>query len=58
MLYNLIIEKMELVIGLIIGLGGGAVSVFVIQNVLLKNKRSQIIREAELEAENIKKEKT
>lgn len=48
---------MELVIGLIIGLGGGAVSVFVIQNVLLKNKRSQIIREAELEAENIKKEK-
>ncbi len=48
---------MELVIGLLMGLGGGSVSVFVIQNVLLKNKRSQIIREAELEAENIKKEK-
>ena len=48
---------MELLIGLIIGIGGGGAGVFVLQNVILKNKKAQIIREAELEGENIKKDK-
>jgi ribonuclease Y len=48
---------MNLVIGLLVGLAGGGVAVFVLQNVILKNKRDQLIREAELEGENIKKEK-
>lgn len=48
---------MSLLIGLLIGLAGGGVAAFVIQNVILKNKSSQIVREAELEGENIKKEK-
>lgn len=45
-----------ILIGLI-GLVGGGVAVFVLQNVLLKSKRDQIIREAESEGENLKKEK-
>lgn len=48
---------MSLLIGLLIGLAGGGVAAYVIQNVILKNKSSQIVREAELEGENIKKEK-
>jgi ribonuclease Y len=48
---------MELLIGLIVGIGGGGAGVFVLQNVILKNKKTQIIREAELEGENIKKDK-
>ena len=48
---------MELVIGLLIGLAGGGAGAFVLQNVILKSKRDQLIREAELEGENIKKEK-
>jgi ribonuclease Y len=44
-------------IGLVIGLAGGGAGVWVLQNVILKNKRSQIIKEAELEGENIKKDK-
>jgi ribonuclease Y len=44
-------------IGLVIGLGVGGAGVFVLQNIILKNKRSQIIKEAELEGENIKKDK-
>jgi ribonuclease Y len=48
---------MDLVIGLVIGLGGGGAATFVMLNVVLKSKREQVIREAELEAENIKKEK-
>jgi ribonuclease Y len=44
-------------IGLVIGLAGGGAGVYVLQNVILKNKRSQIIKEAELEGENIKKDK-
>jgi len=48
---------MGLVIGVLIGLAGGGVGVFVLQNVILKSKRDQLIREAELEGENIKKEK-
>ncbi|MFN5786974.1 MAG: ribonuclease Y [Flavobacteriia bacterium] len=39
------------------GIGGGGAGVFVLQNVILKNKKAQIIREAELEGENIKKDK-
>jgi ribonuclease Y len=48
---------MELVIGLLIGIGGGGAGVFVLQNVILKSKKEQIIREAELEGENLKKDK-
>ncbi len=48
---------MNLVIGLVIGLVGGGATTFVMLNVVLKSKREQVIREAELEAENIKKEK-
>jgi ribonuclease Y len=48
---------MELVIGIIAGLAGGGIAVFVVQNVLLKKRKEQLIREAELEGENIKKEK-
>lgn len=46
---------MNLVIGLVIGLVGGGAATFVMLNVVLKSKREQAIREAELEAENIKK---
>jgi len=45
------------IVTVLIGLAGGGALTFVIQNTMLKNKRSQIIREAELEAENIKKDK-
>ena len=45
------------IIGILIGLVAGGAGVFILQNVILKNKRTQIIREAEQEAENIKKEK-
>jgi ribonuclease Y len=48
---------MNLIIGLLIGLVGGGVATFVLQNVILKGKRDQLIREAELEGENIKKDK-
>jgi ribonuclease Y len=48
---------MELIIGLLVGLTGGGVAVAVIQRVILKGKSSQIIKEAELEGENIKKDK-
>ena len=46
-----------MLIGILIGLVGGGAGVFVLQNVILKSKRDQIIREAESEGENIKKEK-
>jgi ribonuclease Y len=48
---------MSLIVGLGIGLAGGAVGTFLVQNVMLRNKREQLLREAELEGENIKKEK-
>jgi ribonuclease Y len=48
---------MSLIVGLGIGLAGGAVATFLVQNVMLRNKREQLLREAELEGENIKKEK-
>ena len=40
---------MEIVIGLLIGIIGGVVATFLIQNVLLKKKREQIIKSAETE---------
>ena len=48
---------MELVIGLLIGLTGGGVAGVVIQRVVLRGKSTQIIKEAEIEGENIKKDK-
>jgi ribonucrease Y len=48
---------MELVLGLLVGLGAGAVMIFVITQVLLKKKRELIIKEAEAQGESMKKEK-
>jgi ribonuclease Y len=48
---------MGMVIGVLIGLAGGGAGIFVLQNVILKNKREALIREAESEGENMKKEK-
>jgi ribonuclease Y len=48
---------MNILIGAIIGLIGGGIGVFVLQNVILKSKKEQLIKDAELEGENIKKEK-
>lgn len=48
---------MMLVIGLLIGLIGGGIATYFVQNGLLKKKKEQIIHEAEVEAETIKKEK-
>jgi ribonuclease Y len=48
---------MELVLVLLAGLAGGGVAGIVIQKIVLKNKSTQIIREAELEGENLKKDK-
>lgn len=48
---------MELVIGLLIGLGAGAVLTFVITNVMLKKRRELIIKEAEAQGESMKKDK-
>jgi ribonuclease Y len=57
-MYNdLIYLKMGMVIGILIGLAGGGAGIFVLQNVILKNKRDTLIREAESEGENMKKEK-
>ncbi|MFN5911779.1 MAG: ribonuclease Y [Bacteroidota bacterium] len=48
---------MSWIIALLLGVGGGGGAVFVLQNVVLKGRRQQLIREAELEGENIKKDK-
>jgi len=48
---------MEIVIGLLIGLAGGAGVFAVLQQTALKSKREKIIKDAELEGENIKKDK-
>jgi ribonuclease Y len=48
---------MELIVGLLIGLGAGGVMTFVITQVLLKKKRELIIKEAEAQGESMKKEK-
>jgi ribonuclease Y len=48
---------MSWIIALLVGVAGGGGVVFVLHNVILKGKRDQLIREAELEGENIKKDK-
>ncbi len=48
---------MDIVIGIVIGAVGGAVIAVVIQNVLLKNRKMQLIKDAENEGESIKKDK-
>lgn len=48
---------METIVYGIIGLVAGAVIVFVVQNVLLKSRKEQILKEAEKEGENLKQTK-
>lgn len=48
---------MEIIIGLLVGLAGGGVATFLFQQTALKNKSQKIVKDAELEAENIKKER-
>lgn len=48
---------MELIIGLLIGIIGGGAVAFVFLNIAQKNKRSQLLKDAETEGETIKKEK-
>ena len=47
---------MELVYA-IVGVLGGAVVAVVVQGILLKNRKEQILKEAEIEGENLKKQK-
>lgn len=48
---------MEMIIGLAGGLAGGAVIAVVIQSVLLKKRKEQILKDAEKEGENLKQNK-
>jgi ribonuclease Y len=48
---------MEIIIGLLVGLVGGGVATFFFQQTALKNKSQKIVKDAQLEAENIKKER-
>lgn len=48
---------MEMIIGLAGGLVGGAVIAIVIQSVLLKKRKEQILKDAEKEGENLKQNK-
>ena len=48
---------MEIIIGLLVGLVGGGIATFLFQQTALKNKSQKIVKDAELEAENIKKER-
>jgi ribonucrease Y len=48
---------MDLIIGIGIGIAGGAVVAVIIQNVLLKSRRDQLLKDAENEGESIKKDK-
>jgi ribonuclease Y len=48
---------MDLIIGIGVGLVGGVVVALIIQNVLLKKRKEQILKEAETEGESIKKDK-
>lgn len=47
----------NVIIGALIGLIGGGVATFIIQNTLLKKRKQQILREADLEGEAMKKDK-
>lgn len=49
--------KMEIIIGGVVGLIAGVVITFVIQNVLLKKRTEQLLKDAENEGEALKKEK-
>ena len=44
-------------ISVLAGLAGGGTVIFVLQNIVLKNKKEQLIRAAELEGESIKQDK-
>ncbi len=46
-----------MLLGVILGLLGGGIATFAIQKVMLKSKSEKLIKDAEVEAENIKKEK-
>ena len=48
---------MELIIGIGVGIVGGVVVAIIIQNILLKKRKEQILKEAETEGESIKKDK-
>lgn len=48
---------MEIVIGLLVGLAGGGAGAFILQQVMLKSKTQKLVKDAEIEAENIKKER-
>jgi len=48
---------MNLIIGLLLGIIGGGAIAFILQNTLLKKRKELIIKEAETEAESMKKEK-
>jgi ribonucrease Y len=48
---------MDLIIGIGIGVAGGVVVAIIIQNVLLKSRRDQLLKDAENEGESIKKDK-
>ena len=48
---------MELIIGIGIGVLGGAVIAVIVQNVILKSRKEQLLKEAESEGEAIKKDK-
>ena len=47
---------MELVYA-VVGVLAGAVVAVVVQGILLKNRKDQILKEAEIEGENLKKQK-
>ena len=46
-----------MLLGVILGLLGGGIATFAIQKVMLKSKSEKLIKDAQIEAENIKKEK-
>ncbi|PHR49229.1 MAG: ribonuclease Y [Fluviicola sp.] len=48
---------MDLIIGIGVGIVGGVVVAIIIQNILLKKRKEQILKEAETEGESIKKDK-
>lgn len=48
---------MEILIGSLIGIVAGGGIVFILQNIILKNRKEQIIKEAELKGESLKSEK-
>lgn len=48
---------MDLIIGIGIGVAGGAIIAVIVQNVILKSRKEQMLKEAESEGEAIKKDK-